>query len=122
MINAISRFIPIADRRLLDRDDAIFDALQTVMQGREISQQAEQDIWVAARVQIEAILHLADDATVARLEAEATLRRIVAHLRTHEGCTAETPCGALRLNILRRERLADKADRAYLALAKGRRP
>lgn len=120
-IVTVSSFTPREDRRLLDRDDAICNALRTVVADRELTPQAEADVWVAARQHIETILHLADDATVARVEAEATERRIVVHLRTHLGCTPDEPCGALRLLGLRERRLRAKADKAYTALARGRR-
>ncbi len=118
---AIPRFAPREERRLLDRDDAICNTLRTVVEHLSLSPQSEADVWVAARQQIEAVLHLADDATVARVEAEATERRIVTHLRTHLGCTTEQPCDLLRVLGLRDRRLRGKADRAYLALVKGRR-
>jgi hypothetical protein len=121
MMAAAPSFTPIADRRLLDRDDAICDTLRSVVMGLVLSPQAESDIWVAARQRIEAVLHLADGATVARVEAEATERRIVTHLHTHYGCTPDDPCGALRLLGFREKRLREKADRAYRELARARR-
>lgn len=111
----------IQDRRLLDRDDAICDALRTVVGDAGLSPQAEADIWVAGRMKIEAILHLADSATVARLEAEALARRLDNHQELCPRCGPNAPCGTYVLNVLRLKRMRDKADRAYQELCSERR-
>lgn len=109
------------DRRLLARDDAICDALRTVVRDRGLSPDAESDIWVAARKQIEPILHLADDVTVARVELEALDRRLGMHAEGCAGCYVGQPCQRYRVLQIRRKRLQDKADRAFRALLDGKR-
>lgn len=121
MIAAASRFTPIEDRRLLDRDDAICDALRTVVGHMALSPDAESDIWITARRHIEPILHLADSATVARAELEAIDRRLTTHAETCAWCASGESCQRFRVLTLRRKRLQDISDRAFRALLEGRR-
>lgn len=121
MIATAPRVATAEDRRLLDRDDAICDAIRTVVADLALSPEAESDIWVAARQHIEPILHLADHATVARVELEALDRRLQAHPRSCAGCLGGRECDLFRVLKLRRRRFKDRADRAYRALLEGRR-
>lgn len=121
MIAAVPLHNRAEEKRLLARDDAICDALRTVFMGLGLSAEAESAIWTAARQKIEPILHLADDAAVAGLEAEATDRRLSAHAQTCAECSEGRSCQRFRVTRLRRNRLQDKADRALRALLEGRR-
>jgi hypothetical protein len=110
------RIFSAEDRRLLDRDDAVCDALRTVFREHSLRPQAEADIWVAARLQIEPILRLADHATAARAELEAVERRLKQH--AHDDCPND-PCGLYRLLVLRQKRFKARYDRAFFELSRG---
>ena len=114
------RTLTADDRRLLDRDHAIHDALTYTIGCCGLAASGEADLRTAAMRHIEPILALTDDATAARVELEAIDRRLDAHARTHLGCTYEVPCWRYRTLQVRRNRLQASYDRAYRALLAGR--
>lgn len=101
-----------------DRQHAISEALSLTTSG--LSARCEQDIRMAVMRHLDLILELADDATVALLELAALDRRITNHVQVC-GCVFGSPCLRYRLHQTRRERLQERADRAYRALVRGRR-
>lgn len=116
---AEQRALSPTDRRLLDRQHALSEALNLTTSG--LSARTENDIRSAVMRRLDPLLELADDATVAGLELEALDRRLDAHARTHLGCTYQEPCWRYRTLQVRRQRLQNAYDRAYRALLVGRR-
>ncbi len=109
------------DQRLLNRGAALQDALRYTVGMAGLTPMGESDIWGATMERLDVVLHLADGATVALLELEATDRRLTAHEQTHDGCSPDQPCDLYRLLKFRRRRLWDTWVRAYHALCGGRR-
>jgi hypothetical protein len=109
------------DRRLLNRDDALSDVLRYTLSQAGLSHDAEQAIRKAMYARIDPLLHLADDATMARAELEAVDRALDTHAQTCAGCCAGYPCQRSRLLQVRLKRYREKSDRAFRALLEGRR-
>lgn len=109
------------DRRLLNRDDALADVLRYTIGQAGLSPESEQDIRKAVYSRIDPILHLADDATVARVELEAVERALDVHGQTCAGCYAGQPCRRSHLLQTRHRRFQERSDRAFRALLEGRR-
>lgn len=118
---APARSLTAEDRRLLARDAALRAVLSQTVSEAGLSPDAERDIWDAAMQWLDPILHLADSATVARLELEATDRRLTAHRLTCPACMPASPCDFYRLVAARRARLQAVSDRAFRDLLRGRR-
>ena len=121
MIAQHVRPLPLArqdDERLLSRTDAVDDLIHFTVTRRGLSDEAETAMRHAILSHVDPLLHLADSAVVAQLEAEATDRRVSAHRATHDDCS---PCDILRLLLIRQRRFHDRASRAFSELVRGRR-
>jgi hypothetical protein len=117
---AVTRVLTAAERRELDRQHALGDALSSTTDG--LSHYGERAIRSAVMRHLDPILDLADSATAARLEYEAIDRQLDVHVRElHPGCTIERPCPRFRLLRARRSRLLKAWDKAYGDLVRGRR-
>lgn len=109
------------DRRLLNRDDALADVLRYTVGQAGLSHDAEQAIRTAILSRIDPMLHLADDATVARVELEAVDRALDTHGQTCAACIDSQTCQRSRLLNERHKRYQEKSDRAFRALLEGKR-
>lgn len=107
-------------RRDLNRQHALYEVYSLTAAG--LSPLGERDVRSAVERHVDALLQLADSATVALLEYEATDRQLDVHVREeHRGCSVESPCLRFRLLVIRREKLWRKWTDAYRALMAGRR-
>lgn len=105
-----------------DRDAAVREVLTCTAGLHGLPHQAERDIRAAVMRHVDPILDLADAAVAARLELEAIERRLDTHVREmHPDCSANRDCLTYRVQQIRRKRLQQQYDVAFVALLKGHR-